>query len=152
MNPAGSKPVASSCTTGPLLKLNPATLTSNLTCSHTNGTKILLYAYQFDSRADFVAGYNHINKFVLFTPSKASSSCPQPSTNTEGGITGWHANSNPKYKDGNGQKLECYSSKTHEPVLVWTMPTMNVVFIAQDQQSGATQTTIVNWWKTLNYG
>lgn len=152
LNPPGLQPVGTDCTTGPQFKLNLATVTNRLSCSHTTGAKIIVYAYQFDSRADFVTGYNHINNFVSFTPSKASSSCPQPSTNTEGGITDWHANKNPKYQNGNGQKLECYSSKKDGPVLIWTMPTMNVLFIAQDQASGATQTTIVKWWKTVNYG
>src|ERR1022692_1457577 len=151
LHPAGLAAVATDCSTAPTLKLNTATLTNSLACNHTAGTKIIVYAYQFDSNSDYMAGFKHINSFLLFTPSKASSTCPQPSSNTEGGATTWHANKNPKYKAA-GQILECYTSKTQEPVLVWTMPTMNVVWIAVDKDSGSTGTTILTWWKTLNYG
>lgn len=151
MHPAGLPVVATDCSTAPTLKLNTATLTNSLVCNHTAGTKIIVYAYQFDSNSDYIAGFNHINSFLLFTPSKASSSCPQPSSNTEGGDTTWHANKNPKYQKA-GQVLECYTSKTQEPVLVWTMPTMNVVWIGVDKLKGSTETTILTWWKTLDYG
>jgi hypothetical protein len=154
MNPTGLAPVGTSCTRAITNGLNAATLTGRTFCSKTTATKTVVWGYQFDNKADYRAGFAHINSYTGFSSSGASSTCP-PAGGSADGSTGWHANSNPKYKSRNGQILECYvdhaKSGTY-PILVWTMPTQNVVFISEDRASGGTLTTLVNWWKTLNYG
>ena len=134
--------------------LNASTLTGRTFCAKTTATKTVVWGYQFDGKADYYAGFAHINSYTGFSSSGASSFCP-PASGVSDGSVGWHANSNPKYKSRSGQVLECYLDHTKTatyPIIVWTMPTQNVVFISEDRASGGTLTTLVDWWKTLNYG
>ena len=49
-----------------------------------------------------------------------------------------------------GQVLECFRV-SQKPVLIWTMPTQNVFFIAQDKARGATIKAILHWWSRVVY-
>lgn len=148
MNPPGLKPVGTDCTTALLFGLNKSSLKSRIFCAHTTASHIDVWGYQFFTKAGYVAGVAHINTYTGF--SKSTSTCP-PASDTEDGETGWHANSNPRYKARPGQNIECFLDNS-KPVLIWTMPTQNVFFIAQYHVGGGTITQIVNWWKTVNYG
>ena len=148
MNPAGAKPVATSCSSAPLQGLDPATLTSRLYCTHAANSHVVVWAYQFDSAADYQAGVPTLNKTLKFNPATAGKGCPPPSGHSDGD-TGWR--SQPNYPDRTGQDLECYTGGS-EPVLVWTMPSQDVVFLAEYKVKGAPMADLVSWWKTTSYG
>jgi hypothetical protein len=148
MNPVGLKPVGTDCTTALLFGLNKSSIKSRIFCAHTTASHIDVWGYQFFTKSGYVAGVAHINSYTGF--SKSTSTCP-PASDTEDGETGWHANSNPRYKARPGQNIECFLDNS-KPVLIWTMPTQNVFFIAQYHVGGGTIKQIVDWWKTVNYG
>jgi hypothetical protein len=148
MHPAGLAAVGSACIAAKTFGLNAATLTASTFCGKTAFAHVVVWGYQFDSKADYLAGVTHINSFTGFDTSSAGSSCP---AGTGEGSVGWHAISNPRYKARPGQTLECFIDNS-QPLLIWTMPTQNTFFIGQDQQKGSDETTLVNWWKKLNYG
>lgn len=149
MHPVGLAAVGSDCIAAKLFGLKAATLTASTFCGKTAFAHVVVWGYQFDSRADYVAGFNHINSFTGFSPSSAGSTCPASSGGE--GSTGWHAISNPRYKSRTGQTLECFIDNG-EPLLIWTMPTQDTFFIGQQQQKVSDETNLVNWWKKLNYG
>ena len=148
MNPAGAAPLATACSSAPLQGLDPATLTSRLYCTHATDSHVVVWAYQFDSSADYVAGVPRLNKTLKFNPATASKGCPPPAGHGDGD-TGWH--SQPNYPDRTGQDLECYTGGG-EPVLVWTMPSQDVVFLAEYKVKGAPMTDLMKWWKSTSYG
>jgi hypothetical protein len=150
MNPTGLKPVGTQCVAAKTFGLNAATLTNSTFCAHTQRANIVVWGYQFDNAADYQTGLAHINHFVGFDKSTPGSGCPPPSGSTEGKI-GWHANHNPRYVSRTGQDIECLVD-ANKPVLIWSMPTQNVFFIGQDNVTGTSIDTILNWWKILNYG
>jgi hypothetical protein len=148
MNPAGLTPVGTDCTQAFLFGLKASTLTSRIFCAKTTQSDIDVWGYQFDNHADYLAGVTHINSYTGFH--QTSNTCP-PAAGSDAGSVGWHANSNPKYVSRPGQDIECFVDNG-KPLLIWTMPTMNVFFIAQDRGKGDTIPRIVDWWKTVNYG
>ncbi|HEY3902897.1 MAG TPA: hypothetical protein VGM14_03175 [Streptosporangiaceae bacterium] len=148
MNPAGLKPVGTECTAALLFGLNKASIKTRTFCAKTTGKNIDVWGYQFLNKAGYTTGVAHINTYTGFT--KSTSTCP-PATDSEDGETGWHANNNPRYKARAGQNIECFLDNG-KPVLIWTMPTQNVFFIAQYHVAGGTLSNIVSWWKTVNYG
>jgi hypothetical protein len=150
MNPAGLKPVGTQCVAAKTFGLNKATLTNSTFCAHTQRPNIVVWGYQFDNASDYQTGYAHINHFVGFDKVTPGSGCPPPSGSAEGKI-GWHANNNPKYVSRTGQDIECLIDG-NKPVLIWSMPTQNVFFIGQDNTTGTSINTILDWWKILNYG
>lgn len=151
MNPKGLKPVGTECTTALLFGLNKKTLIARIFCAKTTGKNIDVWGYQFDSKKHYLAGVAHINAYTGFSGLKHGRTCP-PATNKGAGETGWHANSNPKYKARPGQFIECFLDNS-KPVLIWTMPTQHVFFIAQLHLGHhLSQAKIVDWWKTVNYG
>jgi hypothetical protein len=114
----------------------------------TTTSNIVVFGYQFDSNSDYQAGLAQINSFTGFH--KTSSTCP-PAAGSNAGSTDWHAKDNPKYVARPGQVIECFIDKG-QPVLIWTLPTMNVVFIARDGGQGDAISRVIDWWKTVNYG
>ncbi|HET7017033.1 MAG TPA: hypothetical protein VFI65_24125 [Streptosporangiaceae bacterium] len=150
MNPQGHKPVGTECTTALLFGLKKKTLIARIFCAKTTGKNIVVWGYQFNSKKHYLAGVAHINSYTGFSDMHDSHTCP-PSGGKKSGITGWHANSNKKYKARPGQFIECFIDNG-KPVLIWTMPTQHVFFIGQYHLAGGTITKIINWWKTVNYG
>jgi hypothetical protein len=146
MHPRGLRPVGTHCIKA--VRFGLRALKHSTFCGKTSARKVVVWGYQFDSKAAYLAGFKHINSFTGFTPSSAGPTCPA-SKGREGSV-GWHANSNPRYKPRPGQILECFIDNKR-PLLIWTMPTQHVFFIGQDQAHGSTERTLVNWWKTLNY-
>lgn len=156
-------PFKQGSTTAPLKKLLPADTTgctskfstfktlqgisTKLVCNESpiNG---VVFAYQFDSSADYQASFAAFNKAEGFVPSKASGGCP--TKNVDGnGLTSW---SSKLYRATSGQQLECFSvsysgsSGVLQPTYVWTAPTENAVF----QAVGGKQTsmkTVDTWWQ-----
>jgi hypothetical protein len=108
----------------------------------------VVWAYQFDSFADYPQGVGTLNKSLKFDPAAAGKGCPSPADHSDG-KTGWKSTPNALRS---GQDLECYVSGGKEPVLIWTMPTQNVVFLAEDKVSGASIADIIKWWKHTTYG
>ena len=150
MNPKGFKPVGTKCTKALLFGLKKKTVIANIFCAKTTGKDIDVWGYQFDSKRHYLAGVKHINVYTKFAKKHHGRVCP-PATNKGAGQTGWHANSNPKYKARPGQNIECFLDHG-KPVLIWTMPTQHVFFIAQLYVGRPSQVRIVDWWKTVNYG
>lgn len=150
MNPVGLSPVGTNCVQGLLFGLKASTLTARTFCDTTTKKNIQVWGYQFNNHPDYLAGYAHINSYTGFHRTSANSTCNPPIQGTDG-LSTWHANANPKYVTRPGQVLECFVDN-NKPLLIWTMPTMNVFFIARDTGKGDQITRLVNWWKTVNYG
>jgi hypothetical protein len=150
MNPKGHKPVGTDCTTALLFGLKKKTLIARIFCAETTGKHIDVWGYQFDSKKHYLAGVKHIDKYTGFAKKHRVRTCP-PANSKNAGKTGWHADSNPKYRARRGQFIECFLDE-RKPVLIWSMPTQHVFFIAQYHLAGGTMPQIVDWWKTVNYG
>jgi len=150
MNPKGFKPVGTECTKALLFGLSKKTVIANIFCAKTTGKNIQVWGYQFDSEKHYLAGVQHISAFTGFTKQRHGTTCP-PATSKGAGQTGWHANSNPKYRARRGQIIRCFLDNG-KPVLIWTMPTQHVFFIAQQRGRHLSQVKIIDWWKTVNYG
>ncbi|HWF78945.1 MAG TPA: hypothetical protein VN695_00100 [Streptosporangiaceae bacterium] len=150
MNPVGFKPVGTDCIKAFLLGLKASTITSRIFCGTTTKKNIEVWGYQFDNNADYLAGFAHINSFTGFHQSSPNTGCRTP-VETSDGSSLWNANSNPKYVKRPGQVLECFLDNG-SPLVVWTMPTMNVFFIGRDTAKSDTVAHLVAWWETLNYG
>lgn len=150
MHPKGHKPVGTACTTALLFGLNKKTLIARIFCAKTTGKNIDVWGYQFNSKKHYLDGVKHINTYTGFNTEHHGTTCP-PASSKGAGQTGWHANSNPKYKARPGQVIECFLDNG-KPVLIWTMPTQHVFFIAQLYTGRPSQVKIINWWKTVNYG
>ncbi len=148
MNPAGETPIGRKCVKAVLFGLNAASISSRIFCPDTTAKNIQVWGYQFFTAAGYQAGLAHINSYTGFK--STSDSCP-PAAGKSSGTGTWHANHNPKYGNHPGQILECFTDG-QQPVLIWTMPTMNVFFIAEDRVKGTTIQTVQNWWDTLLYG
>jgi hypothetical protein len=150
MNPKGRKPVGTDCIKALLFGLDKKAVTARIFCKKTTGKHIQVWGFQFDSKKHYLAGVRHINAYTGFSGLHHGTTCP-PATSKGAGITGWHANSNPKYRARRGQNIECFIDNGN-PVLIWTMPTQHVFFIAQLRAKHPSQSVIVEWWKTVNYG
>ena len=148
MNPPGETPVGRNCVQAVLFKLNASSISSRYFCPKTTVKNIQIWGYQFFTPAGYKAGLTHINAYTGFK--STSRSCPPASGATSGTAT-WHANHNPKYAAHPGQILECFMDGQN-PVLIWTMQTMNVFFIGEDRVKGTTINTVQDWWDTLVYG
>jgi hypothetical protein len=106
-----------------------------------------VFAYQFDSSADYQASLAAFNKEYRFDPSTASSGCPTKAEDGKG-ITTWHSK---LYPSNSGQVLECFyvtfaqSKNTLQPSYAWTAPSENAIF----QAVGGKQTSmnaVDTWW------
>lgn len=162
MNPSGFPPVGTSCVQAPSAGLNVATLTARLYCTHTTinyvpTDHIVVWGYQFDSHADYLAGFAKINSVTGFKSAGAAHHCP-PATSSGFGSTTWDALHNAKYgkSQESGQYLECFVqyTKTHknQPLLIWTLPSQYVVFISRDEATNGTFPQLMKWWTHVSYG
>jgi hypothetical protein len=150
MNPAGHSPVGTDCKKAKLYGLKKSTIRAAIFCGRTTAKNIGVWGYQFKAPKSYIAGLRHMDKFTGFDQIKhLSGSCP-PAKGKNGGIVGWHATHNKKYKARKGQFLECFKDK--KPLLIWTMPTQNVFFIAKDVAKKATINALMKWWVTVSYG
>jgi hypothetical protein len=158
MNPAGFSPVGTNCVKAVLLGLNASTLTSRLFCPDTTKARIQVFGYQFDTRAHYLAGVAHINSYTGFQRTSTNTTC-KPAVQGTDGLSPWWANGNPKYYQLEGTKkvarpgqvLECFIDNGY-PLVIWTLPTMNVFFLARDHDKADQITRLVDWWTTVNYG
>jgi len=151
MNPVGETPLGTDCEQGHLFGLDASTLVARRFCGHTTRANIIIWGYQFDSFGDYQKGLDHFNHFLGFNLHTPGSTCPPPSGSVEGKTT-WHTFHNPKYnKTRNGQDIECVFNGKN-PVLLWTMPTQDVFFVAKDKLKYTTIHTVIKWWETLVYG
>ncbi len=74
-------------------------------CAKTDTADVIVWGYQFDNKAGYKAGVDHIKNFTGFNNTTPGKGCPPPSGSSEGTI-GWHALHNPRYKSQAGQDLE----------------------------------------------
>lgn len=150
MHPIGEAPVGTDCGKAKLFGLNAKTVRAAVFCGRTTGKSIGVWGYQFKSNQSYVVGVRHLNRYTGFSRINPSGSCP-PKGNKAGGLASWHSIANKKYKSRKGQFLECFRNAKN-PVLIWTMPTQHVFFIAKDSQKKSTIKIILKWWSTLSYG
>jgi hypothetical protein len=163
-HPSGHAPPGTNCTSTANTNdqnLNAATLVAATFCDHTfspYGSAVHVWAYQFDSMADFQTGINRLNRWTGYdTPGRLGTTCP-PGTNSRG-RTEWWALTNPKYTTHrNDQFLECFTdhlkSVGARAFLIWTLPTQYVIFVGENTlgDSPASFSYLVKWWKHVAYG
>jgi hypothetical protein len=108
----------------------------------------VVFAYQFDSSADYRASFMAFNKAEGFDPTKASGGCPTKQVDGNG-LTTWHSKLYPARSD---QVLECFSvsftgsNSSLQPTYVWTAPSENAVFQAVGGKS-TSMDTVDTWWE-----
>ena len=150
MNPIGHAPVGTACRKAKLLGLKKSTIKAAIACARTTGKNISVWGYQFKSFNSYKAGVRHMNIRTGFANINPAGTCP-PNKGKGGGLVSWHAIHNKKYKARKGQFLECFRD-AKEPILIWTMPTQHVFFLALDVKKTATINAIIKWWETVFYG
>jgi len=151
MHAPGKAPVGTDCTKAKLFGMRASTIRARIFCSKTAGNGIGIWGYQFKSRPAYQAGVAHMNHYTGFSRMRhLSTSCP-PKNGKAAGLVGWYSFTNHKYKQRRGQFLECFRDGK-KPLLIWTMPTQNVFFIAKSGAKGATLKTLLHWWARLSYG
>jgi hypothetical protein len=150
MNPIGHAPVGTHCGKSKLFGLKANTIKKALACARTTGKNIAVWGFQFKSQQSYVAGVRRLNTYTGFSQINPSGDCP-PTKGKAGGLVGWHAINNKKYKSRKGQFLECFRD-AKRPLLIWTLPTQHVFFLAQDAKKTATINVILKWWTTISYG
>jgi hypothetical protein len=153
INPRGQSPIGTHCQLAGLAKLSAATVTHRLKCD-TTVSSLYVWAYQFDSAADYQQGFTHLQNYLVFKPSSAGSNCP-PTGGSITGATNWRSSSNPKYHSYTGQHLDCltiHGTYGTEVTYLWTLPSQHVVFLAQSWNTHITFRTLDNWWSHLSYG
>jgi hypothetical protein len=121
---------------------NLTALSNSLSCSPKNLSGGQIFAFQFNTPADYAAGLVALNKFKVFDSSTAGSSCP-PGADSQDSI-GWHNNAFPSRS---GQLLECLSvgANNIQPNYIWTYPTENAIIDAQGADN-STFTALDDWW------
>ena len=149
--PAGITPLAQllpsdvDASTGCSPNTTPPSLTGlseALICSPKQLPGGQIFAFQFDSAADYTSSLAALNNFKGFDATTAGSTCP-PANDSED-ATGWHNNTFPVQ---DGQILECLSVGTNDdqPDYIWTYPTDNAVIDAQGA-ANSSFTDLDNWW------
>jgi len=119
---------------------------SRLVCTE-NAINGAVFAYQFDSNADYQASIAAFNKAEGFDPSKASGGCPTNRVDGDG-LTGWHSK---LYPSTSGQQLECFSvsysgsTTALQPAYLWTAPSENALFQAVCGKQTSMK-TVDTWW------
>jgi hypothetical protein len=149
MHPVGHPPVGTRCIKAPLYGMRGSTVRARIFCDKTTAKHIVVWGYQFKSHTAYLAGVRHMNSFTGFSGVIPDTACP-PGHGKAGGLVGWHALHNRKYRARKGQFLECFHVRKHA-MLIWTMPTQNVFFMAQDKVKGSTIAKIIHWWDTVSY-
>jgi serine/threonine protein kinase len=117
-------------------------LTTALICSPKDLPGGQIFAFQFDSAADYASSLAALNRFKGFDPTTAGPTCP-PAGDSQDQI-GWH---NDAFPTQNGQILECLSVGTNnsQPDYIWTYPTENAVIDAQGAANSAFS-DLDTWW------
>jgi hypothetical protein len=124
-------------------------VTKSLKCTANSGT-ISVYLDQFGSAAAYQSGFSRTDTFLGY-PSGNHPFCGPTQTNTC--QSQWWSNTQKKYARRAGQLLQ-ERNVDHDgkgvATFVWTMPTQQVVIVAQSNTS--TLPTIYTWWRHLSYG
>jgi len=142
-------PVASGCSPAS----PPVPLSGSVTDLYCTGDPGLpgstIYAYQFDSQADYVAGLAAYNRAKGFDPTAASPNCPPPDS-----AVGEQTWDNQLYQTRGDQILECFTqSGTNTPTVptyIWTIPTQ-LAFVEAVSGPTTTFSQLDTWW-TNNAG
>jgi len=111
---------------------------------------IRVYLDQFGSAAAYQAGFSRTDAFLGY-PSGAHPFCGPSQTNTC--QSQWWSTTQQKYAKRAGQLLQertVNHSGTNVSTFVWTMPSQQVVIVAQSNTS--TLPTVYTWWRHLSYG
>jgi hypothetical protein len=150
MNPIGHAPVGTACRKAKLFGLKKSTIKAAIFCGRTTTKNVEVWGFQFKAQGSYVAGVRNMNSYTGFSRINPAGACP-PTKGKAGGLVGWHAIHNKKYKSRKGQFLECYRD-AKKPILLWTLPTQHVFFLAEDVKKTATINAIIKWWTTVSYG
>ncbi len=150
MHPVGHPPVGTACRKAKLAGLKANTIRAAIFCGRTTAKNVEVWGYQFKAPKSYVVGVRHMNHRTGFDRINPAGACP-PNHGKAGGLVGWQALHNKKYKARKGQFLECFRDGKL-PILIWTMPTQNAFFVAEDVKKGTQINAVLNWWKTVSYG
>ncbi len=142
-------PVASGCSPAS----PPVPLSGSVTDLYCTGDRGLpgsmIYAYQFDSQADYVAGLAAYNRAKGFDPIAAGPNCPPPAS-----AVGQQTWNNQVYPTRRDQILECFTqSGTNTPAVptyIWTIPTQ-LAFVEAVSGPTTAFSELDTWW-TNNAG
>jgi len=107
-----------------------------------------IYAYQFDSSADYMASWSDFNTWWPFNP-PSGSGCPPSSGDTQG-KTPWFdtgSGGNGFYPTTTGQTLECgmLGSKDNQPAYAWSFPTEDAYVVALGNPN-MSLSSLQTWW------
>jgi hypothetical protein len=107
-----------------------------------------IYAYQFDSSADYQASWSDFNTWWPFKP-PSGSGCPPSSGDTQG-MTPWYdtgSGGNGFYPTTTGQTLECgfLGSNANQPAYAWSFPTEDAYIVALGNPN-MSLSALQNWW------
>ncbi|MGH9122300.1 MAG: hypothetical protein ACRDYC_10210, partial [Acidimicrobiales bacterium] len=106
-----------------------------------------LFAYQFNSAANFQTSFTAYNAAKNFDPGTAGSNCPPTAGDGEGSYV-WNS---PTFPGASGQVLECFSTgvsggATNQPTYIWTLPSQGALFELVASAS-ASFSALDAWWK-----
>jgi hypothetical protein len=142
--------VASGCAPAPPPAPLPSSV-SDLSCTGDRGLPgSTIYAYQFDSHADYVAGLAAYNRAKAVDLTTATPNCPPPA-----GAIGQVTWNNQLYPTRNDQVIECFTQSSTDtsptmPTYIWTIPT-RYAFVEAVGSPSTTFTQLDTWW-TNNAG
>jgi hypothetical protein len=107
-----------------------------------------IYAYQFDSSADYKASWSDFNTWWPFKP-PSGSGCPPSSGDTQGSVP-WYdtgSNGNGYYPTTTGQTLECgmLGSNGNQPAYAWSFPTEDAYIVALGNPN-MSLSSLQTWW------
>jgi hypothetical protein len=159
--PPGHAPIGNNCASKAntnTQNLNTATLIDATFCPTSFDANIKVWGYQFDNYGDYLTGLNKLNNYAGFdNPGTLNTTCPQGSDPR--GRTEWWAKHNPLYTTHRpNQILECFTDHVSHlgprSLIIWTLPTQNVIFVGEDTLPASTSTahflTDV-WWVHVAY-
>ncbi len=131
---------ASSCENSSLTAVG---IVGGLHCA-TTSPDITLYAYEFDSQQDYLAGLNSINSRDGWNPVGAGGKCIDSDNK---GLTTWY---NSAYPDNAAQIEECFYS-SGQAEIIWTLPVKNNIYLAR-ATPGTSLAYLDNWFSQVGGG
>jgi hypothetical protein len=116
-------------------------MVTDLSCTGDRGLPgSMIFGYQFDGRADYVAGLAAFNRAKGFDPATATPNCPAPA-----GATGQVTWNNQLYPTRNDQIIECFTLVDNTLGYLWTIPTQ-LAFVEAESGPTTTFSQLDTWW------
>lgn len=118
-------------------------LVQALNCADPNLPGGKLYAFQMDSSADFLTGWQNFDTWWGFDRANAGSTCP-PSSSGGQGTYGWNS---PNFPTTDNQVVECgwVGTNSDTPAYAWALPSEDT-FLYAEGAPGSAISALDNWW------